>query len=124
MYSNSTKRFKFLKPIYGINSIKNEGKLTGDNITNENAVLWWKYAINWVIKQRREKRGIFNEFVIPPDKKREYETKFIKLFKNYLFNEQYNKDELYHIIIAVDQEDLQKWVTVITKKRIDEETKK
>ena len=62
--------------------------------------------------------------MIPPDKKREYETKFIKLFKSYLLNEGYNKDELHHIIIAVSQEDLEKWVTVITKKRIDEETKK
>lgn len=60
----------------------------------------------------------------PRTNKREYEVGFMKQFQKYLLNEEYDADELHHIIVAVDQQDLEKWVTVITKKRIDQETKK
>lgn len=41
----STKRFKFLRPIRSIDSLKRDYVLADENIQNENAVLWWKYAI-------------------------------------------------------------------------------
>jgi hypothetical protein len=122
--SNSTKKFKFMRPKRSINSIKREGLLTSETITNENAVLWWKYTIKSVIKSQREKKGSIVEFRIPKKQKREYEQKFIKLFQKYLTNEDYDQDELHHIIVAVDRSDLEKWVTVITKRRIDQEIKK
>lgn len=55
---------------------------------------------------------------------RDYEVNFMKLFQKYLDNEFYSKSELNHIILAVDQSYLEKWVTVLTKKRIDDEAKK
>lgn len=113
-----------MRPIRGINSIKREGVLSSDNITNENAVMWWKYAIKCVIKSQKEKKGSIVEFRMSKEKKREYEKKFIKLFKKYLLNEYYDEDELHHIIVAVDKSYLEKWVTVITKRRVDQETKK
>lgn len=86
--------------------------------------MWWKYAIRSIIKLQREKKGSIYEFSIPKDKKREYEVKFMKLFQKYLTNEDYDTDELHHIIVAVDQKDLEKWVTFITKMRLDQEKKK
>lgn len=56
--------------------------------------------------------------------KKEFEQIFIREFKKYLLNEEYDKDELRYITAVVKQDDLQKWVTIITKKRVDEETKK
>ncbi|CAI2385812.1 unnamed protein product [Moneuplotes crassus] len=121
MLANSTKKFKFLRPIRGINSFKRENVLHDTEIMNENAVMWWKYAIKSVIKQQREKRGSMYEFRIPKSKKREYEVNFINQFQLYLKNEDYDQDMLHHIIVAVDRVDLERWVTVITKMRIDDE---
>lgn len=67
-HSNATKRFKYLRPIRNVNSLKTDNKLQGEHITNENAALWWKYAIRWVIKLQREKKGSIYEFRIPKDK--------------------------------------------------------
>jgi len=86
--------------------------------------MWWKYAIKCVLKLQREKKGSIYEFRIPKSKKRDYEVKFMKLFKQYLKNEDYDKELLDHIITSVDQLDLEKWVTVITKMQMDTEEKK
>ena len=113
-----------MRPIRSVNSLKTDNILSSENVTNENAVLWWKYAIKSVIKLQREKKGSIYEFHISKTKKKEYEMKFIKLFEHYLKDEEYDQDELHHIIVAVEKKDLEKWVTYITKTRIDKETKK
>ena len=87
-------------------------------------MLWWKYAINSVIKLQREKKGFINAFKIPKTRMRDYEVNFMKLFQKYLDKQPYNENELHHIIIAVDQAHLEKWVTVLTKQRIDNAEKK
>ena len=76
------------------------------------------------MKTHQERRGFLTAFKIPQNKMRMYEKNFMKLFQKYLDNENYSVDELHHIIIAVDQANLEKWVTVLTKRRIDSEAKK
>ena len=123
-YSYSTKRFKFLRPIFKVTDFKKGSFLQSDSVSNENAVLWWKYAINSVIRLQKEKKGFINAFKIPKTRMRDYEINFMKLFQKYLDNKPYSKEELHHIIIAVDQAHLEKWVTVITKQRIEIAKKK
>ena len=77
-----------------------------------------------MLKLQREKKGSIYEFRIPKSKMREYEVQFMKLFKDYLKNEHYDKELLHHIIVAVDSTDLKKWVTVITKMELDNKEKK
>lgn len=67
---------------------------------------------------------MLNVFRILTEAKKEYEKEFMKQFGKYLDNETYNKNQLHHIVIAIDQKDLEKWVTVLTKKRIDAAKKK
>ena len=84
LYSYSTKRFKFLRPIFKVTDFKKSNFLQSDSVSNENAVLWWKYAINSVIRLQKEKKGFINAFKIPKTRMRDYEVNFMKLFQKYL----------------------------------------
>jgi hypothetical protein len=101
-----------------------QGLLQNDYIINENAIIWWKYAIKWVLRLQKEKKGMINAFKMSSRVKNDYQKRFMKQFGKYLNNKTYHKNELQHIIISIEQKDLEQWVTVLTKKRIQAARKK
>ncbi|CDW82625.1 ph domain containing protein [Stylonychia lemnae] len=97
---------------------------------NNNAVEWWKYAIGSVLKDIRFKKGSWTEFKLTSWRRKQYSRLLIQLVRkclndDYIIQYEKLKEEerfLYnHIIQANDLQDLQNWIGVVIKKKIEKE---
>jgi hypothetical protein len=65
--------------LYEILSKSRAGSLKGE-YKNENAVLWWKYAIECIVRVRREKKVKGEQFRISDKKLKCYKKDFTELY--------------------------------------------
>eukprot|EP00831_Metopus_contortus_P002391 TRINITY_DN10880_c0_g1_i1.p2 TRINITY_DN10880_c0_g1~~TRINITY_DN10880_c0_g1_i1.p2 ORF type:complete len:275 (-),score=44.19 TRINITY_DN10880_c0_g1_i1:14-838(-) len=79
--SNSKTRFAIYRPIFSIKSSESLKRIKAlENMKNENAVYWWKYAIKCIILLNRERRSHENQFNISTHLDKHYQRKFMEIF--------------------------------------------
>ena len=76
---NITQKYKFLRPIYSILDERKFDKCKNYN-ANPNAKVWWKYAIEWVLRTIRMKNGSHNQFILSSIAKAKLENQYKALF--------------------------------------------
>jgi hypothetical protein len=93
---------------------------------------WWKYAIRCVIKDNKFRLGQWNEFKVTSWRKREYGRHLIRisskcLTPDFVIDEKKlsKEDELLfrNIIEANELDDLQNWLGIMIKRKIEKEIK-
>ena len=126
------RKFNYFKPKYKISDKKNkENKLSDPKIKNENAVLWFQFAIQMVLKQIKFYKGDKKVFQIPKEDLDNLKAKFMNLFTIYYkgiknnknFNFEKKEDEVLfkYIIYAIDISILKNWSNNVIEKVFKEE---
>ena len=126
------RKFNYFKPKYKIRDKENkENKLTDPKIKNENAILWFQFAIQMVLKQIKYYKGDKTIFQIPKEVLESYKEKFMNLFtiyykgikknSNFILDNKNDKELFEHIIYVVDISILYNWCNNVIEKVFKEE---
>ena len=91
-YSEDTRKYKQFRPLYSILSKSIPGTLK-DKYKNENAVLWWKYAIECTIRVRREKKGKGQQFRISDQRLQQYNRDFSEFYTMIVLDKELQEKE-------------------------------
>lgn len=128
-----TRKFRAFRPKVKILDSQRPNQLRSPEIKNENAIIWFKYAIKMVIKKLKFSKGKYDIWDLPIIIIQKYQVDFEKLFylyyknpKDGLKNEQL--DLFKHIVEVVEIQNLFLWakpvIQEIYKENKKEENKK
>jgi hypothetical protein len=128
-----TRKFRAYRPKFKILDSQRPNQLSCSEIKNENALLWFKYAIKMVIKKFKFSKGIYDIWDLPMILMQKYQEDFEKLFYNYYKNpkdglKQEELNHFKHIVEVVEIQNLFLWakpvIQEIYKENKKEENKK